>query len=174
MVFFFPQNKHIFIEVYLTYNSVLVSGVQQSGSDIYMYIYIHIHTHTHMHMCCTVPSHSVVLDSGTPWSVAPDSSLHGDSPGKNTGMDCHVLLQWIIPTQRSNPGLPQCRQILCYLSHQGCPRILEWVAYPFSRGSSQPRNRRVSCIADQFSTNWATREAMHMYVYITFFRSFSL
>ena len=33
-------------------------------------------------------------------------------------------------------------------------RILEWVAYPFSRGSSQPRNRaRVSCIAGRFFTN---------------------
>ena len=31
-------------------------------------------------------------------------------------------------------------QILYCLSHQGSPRILEWVAYPFSRGSSQPRN----------------------------------
>jgi len=32
------------------------------------------------------------------------------------------------------------------LSHKGSPRILEWVAYPFSSGSSQPRNRTgVSC-----------------------------
>ena len=32
------------------------------------------------------------------------------------------------------------RQIRYCLSHQGSPRILEWVAYPFSRGTSQPRN----------------------------------
>ena len=39
-------------------------------------------------------------------------------------------------------------------------RILEWVAFPFSRGSSQPRNwARVSCIAGGFFTNWAIREA---------------
>ena len=39
-------------------------------------------------------------------------------------------------------------------------RILEWVAIPFSRGSSQPRDRiQVSCIADRFFTIWATREA---------------
>ena len=39
-------------------------------------------------------------------------------------------------------------------------RILEWVAVPFSRGSSQSRNRtQVSCIAGGFFTNWATREA---------------
>ena len=39
-------------------------------------------------------------------------------------------------------------------------RILEWVAYPFSRGSSQARDRtQVSSIARRFSTSWATREA---------------
>ena len=39
-------------------------------------------------------------------------------------------------------------------------RILEWVAFPFSRGSSQPRDRtQVSCIAGGFFTSWATREA---------------
>ena len=39
-------------------------------------------------------------------------------------------------------------------------RMLEWVAFSFSRGSSQPRDRtRVSCIAGRFFTNWATREA---------------
>ena len=41
-------------------------------------------------------------------------------------------------------------------------RILEWVAIPFSRGSSQPRDRtRVSCIAGRFSIIWAAREAPH-------------
>ena len=75
------------------------------------------------------------------------SSVHGDSPGKNAGVGCHALLQEIFPTQGLNPGLPYCRLILCCLSHQGTPIILEWVAYPFSRGSSQPRNQiGVSCI----------------------------
>ena len=45
------------------------------------------------------------------------------------------------------------------LSHQGNPRILEWLVYPFSSGSSPPRNRtRVSCIAGGFFTSWATWE----------------
>ena len=35
----------------------------------------------------------------------PDSSVHGDSPGKNTGVGCHLLLQGIFPTQGSNPRL---------------------------------------------------------------------
>ena len=38
-------------------------------------------------------------------------------------------------------------------------KILEWVAFPFSRASSQPRNRtRVSCIAGWFFTSWATTD----------------
>ena len=35
----------------------------------------------------------------------PGSSVHGDSPGKNTGVDCHALLQENFPTQESNRGL---------------------------------------------------------------------
>ena len=42
-------------------------------------------------------------------------------------------------------------------------RILEWVAFPFSRGSSQPRDRtQVCCIAGRFFTSWATREALFL------------
>ena len=44
--------------------------------------------------------------------------------------------QGIFPTQGSNPGFPHCRRFLYQLSHQASPRILEWVTYPFSRGSS--------------------------------------
>ena len=62
-------------------------------------------------------------------------------PGQNTGVGSLSLLQGIFPTQRSNPSLPHCRQVLYQLSHQGSPRILEWVAYPFSSRSSWPRNR---------------------------------
>ena len=58
------------------------------------------------------------------------------------------ILEWvafpfskgIFPTQGLNPGLPHCRQMLYQLSHKGSPRILERVVYPFSSGSSQPRN----------------------------------
>ena len=63
----------------------------------------------------------------------PGSSVHGDSPSKNTGVGCHALFQGIFPTQGSNQGLTAL-QILYRLSQKGSPRILEWVAYPFSRG----------------------------------------
>ena len=90
------------------------------------------------------------------------SSVHQDSPGKNTGVGCHALLQGIFPTQRWNPGLLHCRWILYRLSHQGNPGLLEWVAYPFSRGSSWPRNGAgLSCIAGRFFTSRVTGEAPH-------------
>ena len=86
----------------------------------------------------------------TPWT----------SPGENTGVGSLSLLLGIAPTQGSNPGLLHCRRILYQTSHKGSPRILEWVAYSFSRRSSQPRNQtRVSRIAGRFFTNWAIREA---------------
>ena len=44
------------------------------------------------------------------------------------------------PSRKLNLHLVHCRQILYCLSHQGSPRILEWVACPFSRRSSLPRN----------------------------------
>ena len=64
-----------------------------------------------------------------------------DSPGQNTGAGSLSFLQGILLTQGWNPGLPHCRWILYQLSHRGNPRILEWVAYPFSSGSSWPRNQ---------------------------------
>ena len=44
-----------------------------------------------------------------------------NSPGQNTGVGSHSLLQGIFPTQGSNPGLLHCRWILYQLSHQGSP-----------------------------------------------------
>ena len=52
----------------------------------------------------------------------PGPSVHRDSPGKNTGVGCHALLQGNFPTQGSNAGLLLCRQILYRLSHQGSPK----------------------------------------------------
>ena len=49
----------------------------------------------------------------------PGSSVHGHSPGKNTGVGCHALLQGIFPTQGSNPGLHHCSRVLYHLSHRG-------------------------------------------------------
>ena len=60
--------------------------------------------------------------------------------------------------QRSKPVVQHCRQVLYQLNHKGSPKILEWVAYPFSRGSSRPRNwTKVPWIAGGFFTNWSKR-----------------
>ena len=101
--------------------------------------------------CSTVSSSSQPQGLYAPWN----------SPGQNTGVGSLSLLQGVFPTQGSNPGLPHCRWILYQLSYEGNPRILEWVAYPFSRWSFWPRNwTGVSCIAEGFFTNWAIREAL--------------
>ena len=104
------------------------------------------------HVVIKSESHSVMSDSLQPHGLYSP----WNSPGQNTGVRSLFLLQGIFPTERPNPGLPHCKRILYQLSHKGSPRILEWVAYPFSSRSSQPRNRtRVSCIAGGFFTNWA-------------------
>ena len=58
----------------------------------------------------------------------PRSSVHGDSPGNNTGVGCHFLLQGILLTQGLNPCL------LCFLQWQACSlplkvkvKSLSWV-----------------------------------------------
>ena len=52
----------------------------------------------------------------------PGSSVHGASPGKNTGVGCHDFLQGIFPTQGSNPGLLYCRRILLPSEPPGKPK----------------------------------------------------
>ena len=95
----------------------------------------------------------------------PGSSVHGESPGKNTEVGCHALLQGIFPTKGLTLGLPHFSWILYHLSHQGSPRILEWVAYPFFSGTSWPRNwTGVSCITEGFCNSWATWEALPTFI----------
>ena len=92
----------------------------------------------------------------------PMVSSPRNSPGQNTGVDSLSFFSWgwIFPTQGSNSGLSHCRQILYQLSHKGSWRTLEWLDYPFTRGSSRPRNwTGVSYTAGRFFTNWAIREA---------------
>ena len=60
------------------------------------------------------------MDRGAWWPT-----VHGDSPGKSTGVGCHALLQGIFLTQGSNPGLLLCRWVLYHLSHQG-----SWQKFP--------------------------------------------
>jgi len=64
---------------------------------------------------CVLSHFSRVQLFGTPWTVACQAPLSWDSPGKNTGVDCHVFLQGIFLIQGLNSnllGLLHCRQIL--------------------------------------------------------------
>ena len=65
----------------------------------------------------------------------PGSSVHGNSPGQNTGVGCHALLQGIFPTQGSNLGLPHCRRILYHL---------EPLLYAILPSSALPRQAKKS------------------------------
>ena len=99
-------------------------------------------------------------NSAVPWTIACQTPLSMEI------LQARILewvamnpLQGVFPTQGSKSGLPHCRLILHHLSHRGSLRILKWVAYPFSRGPSQPRNQtRVSCIAGRFFTTWTARD----------------
>ena len=57
--------------------------------------------------------------------IPPGSSVHRDSPGQNTGVGSHSLLQGIFLTQGSNSGLPHCRQISSPSVPPGKPKNTE-------------------------------------------------
>ena len=72
-----------------------------------------------MHACVC----SVVSDSANPWTVAHRLLFLWKSPGKNTGVGCHALLQGILPTQGSNPCLLHWQADSLPVSYQGSPRL---------------------------------------------------
>ena len=97
------------------------SGVDRLRKIMYIIIcIIIIYMFIHMsHVCLVNRSRPTTCD---PMDCnPPGSSVHGDSPGQNTGVGCHALLQGIFPTQELNPDLPHCRWFLYHLSHQGSP-----------------------------------------------------
>ena len=66
---------------------------------------------------CVWKLFSCVWLFATPWTVTPRLLCPWNSPGKNTGVGCHFLLQGIFPTWGWNLGLLLCRQILYCPSH---------------------------------------------------------
>ena len=108
-----------------------------------------------MSMCLVTQSYPTLCDP-------MDCSMPGlwGFSRQNSGVGCHALLQGNLP----NPGIkarsPTLQVDSLPSEPWGKPRILEWVAYPFSRASSQPRNwTRVSCIEGEFFISGVTREA---------------
>ena len=83
-------------------------------------------------MTSDVPYYKVKVTQSCPTLCDPmDYTFHGIPQAR--------ILEWVafpspgdLPNPGINPGLPHCRQILYQLSHKGSPRMLGWVAYPFS------------------------------------------
>ena len=86
----------------------------------------------------------------------PGSSVHGDSPGKNTGVGCHALFQGIFPNQGLNPHLLHCRWILYCLSHQGSPRMFITFIFDKTKKETIINIMLFSCkvMSDSFVTPW--------------------
>ena len=81
----------------------------------------------------------------------PGFSVHGDSPGKNTGVGCHFLFQGIFPTQGLNPGLPHCQRKDSLLSEPpGKPCIPFTFSYTFNNHDTE----RLSPFSPQSSNGW--------------------
>ena len=99
----------------------------------------------------------------------PGSSVHGDSPGKNTGVGCHALLQESSQPRDQTEVSHTAGVFFTIWATKGSGRILECVAYPFSKGvprelpskgtSQLKKQTRVSYIALGFFISWATKEA---------------
>ena len=103
------------------------------------YDYTHTHTHTHkvikiVNEFNKVSAYKIIIQKSIIFLYTNTFQL--------------FVTPWLSPPGSSVHGIFQAR-------------ILEWVAIPFSRGSSRPRYQtRVSCIVDRFFTVWVTREAL--------------
>ena len=91
-------------------------------------------------------------------------------PGQNTGVPSLSLCQGKFPTQGLNPGLQHCRWILYQLSHQGSPRILQWVAFPSPGDPPSPGIEPVSlALAGRFSTTGLQGKSQKQLFYFPLF-----
>ena len=92
-----------------------------------------------------------------PCTIAHQSPLSRDSPGKNTGVGCHSLLQGIFLTQGSNLGLPHCRQTLYHPHLCVCVCVFERDLHPvpgtelFWSFLSDESNKVIFCSVNEVS-----------------------
>ena len=89
-----------------------------------------------------------------PWTVACQAPLSMGFSRRERWSGLPFPSPEDLPDPGIEPTSPESQADSLPAEPQGKPRILEWVAYPFSRGSSRPRNQTgVSCIAGGFFTN---------------------
>jgi len=94
-----------------TWHFRIIWEAHESIVLINLSLYTHTHTHTHTHILCVVLClvTQLYLTLCHPMDCnSPGFSVHGDSPGKNTGVGCHALLKGIFPTQELNEDLLHC------------------------------------------------------------------
>ena len=98
---------------------------------------------------CESVCRSVVFDSLRPHELQPARVLcPWNSPGKNTGVGCHSLLQGIFLTQGSDPRLLNCRQILYHPSHHGDYMVWYCHMHPWQKSKTTDVSR-LSVLRDE-------------------------
>ena len=105
----------------------------------------------------------------------PGFSVHGDSPGKNIGVDYHALLWVIFPTQGSNPGLPLSRWILYRLSHQGSPvyawhtrkQLLLYLKWKTNKNLLYSTGNSAQCYVAAWMGGGFGGEGIHVYAWLS-------
>ena len=122
-------------------------GTWQATVDEVTKSWTRLSTHTHIHSTRPIKPFKYVKRQNIRrfwWIWSPVTSSNSVEWSESESQSCPTLCD---PLYYTVHGILQAK-------------ILEWVAVPFSRGSSQLRDRtQVSHIAGQFFTNWATREA---------------
>ena len=104
------------------------------------------------------------------FSSYPNSFAKFSDPNLSAKSACFWLWNWKVKVIRWCPTL--CNPMDCSLPGSSIhgilqSRIFEWVAIPFCRGSSQPKDQtQVSCIAGKSFTVWVVREALHCFCII--------
>ena len=119
-----------YLSLYLIHTLILINYfiLNKYKLEILFHIFIckSIQTFLRLHDFYEAWSESV-SDTDVSYSLRPHESTEPhnspgsspwNSPGKNTGVGRHFLLQGIFPTQGSNPALLLCRWVLYCLSHQ--------------------------------------------------------
>ena len=127
-------------------------------------------------------NHSVMSNSVTPRTLAHQAPL-------SMGILQATILEWVampssrgyLPDQGLNSGLPHCRWILDWLSHQGNPRILEWVAVvsapiytPTSSAKGFNASLLIFCLDDLFMTVSGGTEVPYYYSMVSLLRFVSI
>ena len=126
----YQSPKHFVQLIYLEECNIQITEITNGKPKHKLCLSVQLHyVYSHIHLMCACSSHfSHVRLFVTPWTTVYQAPLSMNSPGKNTGVHCHSLLQGIFLTQGSNPCLPHCRRILYRLSHRGNPCITQTTA----------------------------------------------